>query len=168
MQGVERSGAGGAGRSGAERIADRLHSAAIHLLRRLRQEDEASGLTAPRLSALSVIVLGGPLTLGELAEAEQVRPPTISRLVQGLEADGLVERLRDPVDRRVQRVRATEAGRRLLEEGRSRRVAALAAEVSALSRRERDLLAEAAEILERLALPAEHPRREAGDAASQP
>jgi len=160
MQGRGEPGGGEVGRTGAERIADRLHSAAIHLLRRLRQEDEASGLTAPRLSALSVIVFGGPLTLGELADAEQVRPPTISRLVQGLEAEGLVERLRDPEDRRVQRVRATAAGRRLLEEGRARRVAALAAEVGALPRQERELLAEAAELLERLALPPEHPRRE--------
>ena len=91
----------GSRRTGAEGIADRLHSAAIHLLRRLRQEDAAAGLTAPRLSALSVIVFAGPLTLGELAEAEQVRPPTISRLVQGLEAEGLVERSRDPVDPRA-------------------------------------------------------------------
>ncbi len=63
-------------------IADRLHSAAIHLLRRLRVEDERSGLTSPQLSALSVIVFGGPITVGNLARAEQVRPPTISRLLQ--------------------------------------------------------------------------------------
>ena len=63
-------------RDEAEVIADRLHSAAIHLLRRLRREDATTGLSAPRLSALSVIVFGGPLTLGELANAEQVRPPT--------------------------------------------------------------------------------------------
>ena len=59
-------------------LADRLHSAAIHLLRRLRREDDASGLGAPQLSALSVIVFAGPITLGALARAEQVRPPTIS------------------------------------------------------------------------------------------
>ena len=69
----------------ATHLADQLHSAAIHLIRHLRQEDDASGLTAPRLSALSVIVFGGPLTVGELAHAEQVRPPTISRLVSDLE-----------------------------------------------------------------------------------
>lgn len=147
-------------RTDPERIADRLHSAAIHLLRRLRQEDAASGLTAPRLSALSVIVFAGPLTLGELAEAEQVRPPTISRLVQGLETEGLVERLPDSEDRRVQRVRATEAGHRVLQEGRARRVRALAAEVAALPTEKARLLAEAADLLERLSLPADHPRRE--------
>ncbi len=147
-------------RTDPERIADRLHSAAIHLLRRLRQEDATSGLTAPRLSALSVIVFAGPLTLGALAEAEQVRPPTISRLVKSLEAEGLVERMPDPDDRRVQRVRATEAGHRLLQEGRARRVRALSSEVAALPAEKAQLLAEAADLLERLSLPPDHPRRE--------
>src|SRR6476646_4707632 len=71
-------------------LADRLHSVAIHILRRLRREDDASGLPAPQLSALSVIVFGGPITLGALAAAEQVRPPTITRLVATLEDAGLV------------------------------------------------------------------------------
>src|SRR3954468_23413000 len=107
-------------------VADRLHSAAIHLLRRLRTEDTASGLTAPRLSALSVIVFGGPLTLGALAAAEQVRPPTMTRLVAALEGAGLVTREPDPGDPRQVLLRATPAGRRLLEEGRVRRTATLA------------------------------------------
>src|SRR5947209_19641778 len=86
-------------------LADRLHSAAIHLLRRLRREDDASGLPAPQLSALSVIVFGGgPITLGQLARAEQVRPPTISKLIVELEQQGLVEREADGADRRVVRV----------------------------------------------------------------
>ena len=87
--------------------ADRLHSAAIHLLRRLRTEDSASGLSAPRLSALSVVIVGGPITLGALAAAEQVRPPTITRLVRELEREGLVELVPDPEDGRVRRVRAS-------------------------------------------------------------
>src|SRR5688572_17075132 len=85
----------------AERTADRLHSAAIHLLRRLRREDAKTGLSAPRLSALSVVVFAGPLTLGELAAAEQVRPPTMTRLVSALEAEGLVTRETDPDDGRL-------------------------------------------------------------------
>ena len=101
----------------AGELADRLHSAAIHLLRRLRREDDASGLPAPQLSALSVIVFGGPITLGALAAAEQVRPPTISKLVATLEEAGLVEREIDEADRRVMRVRATSRGTRLLQEG---------------------------------------------------
>jgi len=132
----------------AERTADRLHSAAIHLLRRLRREDAQSGLSAPRLSALSVLVFGGPLTLGELANAEQVRPPTMTRLVTALEADGLVTREPDASDGRVTRIRATPNGRTLLLRGRARRVAALTAEVRALAPDEREVLDAAVTVLE--------------------
>ena len=132
-------------------LADRLHSAAIHLLRRVRTEDDASGLTAPRLSALSVIVFRGPITLGELARAEQVRPPTISRLVRALESDGLVRRAVDPTDRRIQRVEATTAGARLLRQGRARRVAVIAESLRALPASERRLVKSAAAILEQVA-----------------
>jgi DNA-binding MarR family transcriptional regulator len=132
-------------------LADRLHSAAIHLLRRLRREDDASGLPAPQLSALSVIVFGGPLTLGELARAEQVRPPTISKLIAALEQLGLVAREVDAADRRVVRVRATARGTKVLHEGRQRRVAALVASLVALSVRDRALLARALPVLERIA-----------------
>ena len=93
-------------------IADRLHSAAIHLLRQVRTVDSKSGLTASRLSALSVIVFGGPISISELAEAEQVRPPTISRLVKELEWEGLVSRQRDSQDRRVTRIRVVSIGQK--------------------------------------------------------
>ena len=135
----------------AEAVADRLHSAAIHLLRRLRREDDASGISAPRLSALSVVVFGGPITIGELAAAEQVRVPTMSRLAATLEADGLLRRVPDAADRRVVRVAATPAGTRLLHAGRRRRVAALAADVGRLGARERRALAAAIPLLETLA-----------------
>lgn len=131
-------------------LADRLHSAAIHLLRRLRREDDASGLPAPQLSALSVIVFGGPVTLGQLAAAEQVRPPTITRLVAELEADGLVARETDPADRRVVRVSATPRGARLLHEGRARRVASLADSLRGLATKDRAALERAIPILERV------------------
>ena len=91
-------------------VADRLHSAAIHLLRRLRVEDEALGISAPRLSVLSVLVFAGPMRIGELAHAEQVEPPTMTRLVDGLQRDGYVAREPDPDDARAVRVRATDAG----------------------------------------------------------
>jgi DNA-binding MarR family transcriptional regulator len=132
-------------------LADRLHSVAIHLLRRLRREDDASGLSAPQLSALSVIVFGGPITLGALAAAEQVRPPTITKLVGMLEAAGLVQRETDAADRRVARVRATARGTRLLQDGRLRRVAALTASLAALPAVDRALLAKAIPILEKAA-----------------
>src|SRR5205085_4766945 len=110
-----RAARGAAATSGSADLADRLHSAAIHLLRRLRREDDASGLPAPQLSALSVIVFGGPITLGALAAAEQVRPPTITRVVATLEESGLVVRETDDADRRVARVKATAKGTRLLQ-----------------------------------------------------
>ncbi|MGE3271281.1 MAG: MarR family winged helix-turn-helix transcriptional regulator [Chloroflexota bacterium] len=132
-------------------VADQLHSAAIHLLRRLRTVDAASGLTAPRLSALSVIVYGGPLTLGALAAAEQVRPPTMTRVVAALERAGLVTRAADPTDRRQVILTATPTGRRLLEEGRARRTASLARRLAALSAEQREELARAASLLEQLA-----------------
>jgi DNA-binding MarR family transcriptional regulator len=140
-------------RSGADAtdLADRLHSSAIHLLRRLRREDDASGLPAPQLSALSVIVFGGPITLGELARAEQVRPPTISKLIVELESQGLVERQADPSDRRIVRVRATARGTKVLHDGRQRRVAALVVSLGSLSPRDRALLARALPVLERIA-----------------
>jgi len=128
--------------------ADRLHSAAIHLLRRLRREDDAAGLGAPRLSALSVVVFAGPITLGDLAAAEQVRPPTMTRVVGALEEAGLVRREPDEHDRRVVRIRATEEGVRVMQEGRERRVAELARELGALPQRDLARLADALDILE--------------------
>ena len=103
-------------------LADRLHSTALHLLRRVRGADLDSGISPARLSLLSVLVFGGPKTLGELAALEQVRPPTITGLVRGLERDGLLRRSRDRNDRRVQRVAATAKGRRVLVTARRQRV----------------------------------------------
>lgn len=117
-------------------LADKLHSAAIHLLRQLRKEDDASGLSAPRLSALSVVVFGGPLTLGELARAEQVKPPTMTRIVTGLEKDGLVKRKDDPSDGRLTHIEATAKGRKILLAGRARRVETLASAVKRLDHTE--------------------------------
>jgi len=117
-------------------LADQIHSAAIHLLRQLRKEDDASGLSAPRLSALSVVVFGGPLTLGELAMAEQVKPPTMTRIVTGLENEGLVIRRDDPLDGRLTHIDATPKGRRVLTAGRERRVEKLARAVKKLEGKE--------------------------------
>lgn len=131
----------------AEELADRWHSLAIHLLRRLRREDQRSGLTGPRASALSVLVFGGATTLGELAAAEQVRPPTMSRLVRALEREGLVRRERDPDDGRVVRLRATRRGAALLVAARARRVRRLAAPFERLTPLDRELLTRSADVL---------------------
>lgn len=142
--GLEGTGAGVAA------TADQLHSMAIHLLRRLRKEDAASGLTAPQLSALSVLVFGGPRSLSALAAAEQVRLPTVSRLIKDMERDGLVSRRADRGDRRVQVVRATARGKRLMLAGRQKRLARLVADLSRLADDELAVLDEAAAILQRL------------------
>jgi DNA-binding MarR family transcriptional regulator len=129
--------------------ADRFHSAAIHALRHVRREDPATGLSAARLSALSVLVYGGPRTLGELAAAEQVRPATMTRIVQFLEQDGYVRRESDPADGRVVRLQATPKGRRVMQEGRKRRVQNLADLLGKLSPAEVARIHEAAELVER-------------------
>ena len=131
-----------------EQLADRLHSVAIHLLRRVRHQDDASGLTAPKLSALSVLVFGGPRTLGALAAAEQVRPPTMSALVAQLEREGLVTRRRAAADAREVLVEPTAQAERLLREGRRRRTAWLAQRLVGLPDDDRAALERAAELLE--------------------
>jgi len=138
-------------RDPADVLADRLHTAAIHLLRRLRREDDAAGLSAPRLSALSVVVFGGPITIGALAAAEQVRAPTMSRLVAALEVQGLVRRVSDSTDHRIVRVEATARGRALLQAGRRRRVGVLTGDIRELSAAERRTLTTAIPLFERLA-----------------
>jgi len=129
-------------------LAARVHSAALHLLRRLAQEDRALGISAPRLSALSVLVFGGPRTIGSLASVEGVTPPTMTRLVAGMVDDGLVERSPDETDRRVVRVAASESGRTLLLTGRDRRVATLATMIGPRTPKERRRLAAAADVIE--------------------
>jgi DNA-binding MarR family transcriptional regulator len=129
-------------------IADRLHSTAIHLLRRVRKQDSAMGEGPARLSALSVLVFGGPMTLGQLAAAEQVKPPTMSRIVTGLEHGGLAERLSDSKDARRVRIRATPSGERLLHQGRRRRIEYLARHLDGLTRQDLATLDEAVHLLE--------------------
>ncbi len=131
-------------------IADRLHSAAIHLLRRLRRTDDATGLSPARLSALSVVVFAGPRTLGEVASIEQVRPPTMTHLVRGLGQQGLVRRESDDDDKRVARIRATQKGRRVLERGRQLRLRGLTERISALDASDVAALEAAIPIIERL------------------
>lgn len=107
-------------------VAPQLRMAVVRLARRLRQLDEAAeGITVSRLSALAVVAKHGPLTLGALAEAERVQPPTMTRIAARLEEAGLLQRTTQPGDRRVTLVEATERGRRLLVESRSRRTAYL-------------------------------------------
>ena len=134
----------------AMEAADRLYSAAIHLLRRLRIRDREVGVGPAQLSALSVLVFGGPKSLAELAEAEQVKAPTMSRIVASLLQAKLVRKSTDKQDRRAVVIQATEKGIRIMQEGRRRRVEALAAAVRGLAEKEIVHLLEAAQVMEQL------------------
>ena len=133
-----------------EQLAAELNSVAIHLLRRIRSTDASLGVTSARLSALSVLVFGGPRSLSQLAEAEQVAAPTMSKMVAAMELDGLVRREADPQDGRAVRLIATRKGRDLMERGRRLRVTRLAAELRALSAADQVALARATRILRTL------------------
>jgi DNA-binding MarR family transcriptional regulator len=129
-----------------------LHSAAIRLLRLVRLQDVASGIGPARLSALSVLVFAGEKSLKELAAIEQVRPPTMSRIVEGLERSGLARREVSARDQREIRIHATATGKKVLLKGRDRRVRFLADRMEGLSRVELQELARAAAILQNIAI----------------
>jgi DNA-binding MarR family transcriptional regulator len=131
-------------------LAARLASLGTVLRRQIARADAGDGLSRARLSALSLLVLGGPRTLGELATAEGVRPPTMTRLVTAMEADGLLERHPNPADGRSIIVAATAAGEAQLDLGRARQLAPLAGSIEALDDDGRRALGEAAELIARL------------------
>ena len=131
-------------------VADGLHSAAIHLLRRVRKQDIATGEGPARLSALSVLVFGGPKTLKELAGAEQVKPPTMSRIVAGLKRSRLVVVREDREDARRMHISATLKGQHLLQKGREMRIAYLASQLERLTPEELNQLSQAVEMLGKL------------------
>jgi DNA-binding MarR family transcriptional regulator len=133
----------------AYRIGDLLHSAAIHLLRKVRAQDRSAGIGPAQLSALSVLVFGGPRSLKELAEAEQVRAPTMSRIVVGLERTRLVQR-KATDDKRRMLLTATARGAKILREGRRRRVDMLVCALQELSTDELREAAGAAEFMRKL------------------
>lgn len=132
-------------------VAEKLHSGALRLLRRLRKFDSETQISAPKLSALSVLVFGGPQSLNDLAAAEQVRAPTMSRLVVELEADGLVRKTADAKDKRGVKIAATAKGQALMERGRARRLQHLTTAIAGLTAEERKALAMAGPLMLRLA-----------------
>lgn len=134
------------------RVAERLHSAALHLLRRLREVDAEAEIGPSRLSVLSILVFGDSSTIGELAAAEQVKASTMSKLVQGLEELGLVSRSAAE-DRRSVILRATPAGRKLLLRARDRRLDLFSGMLERADARDLETLSEAAETIERLLSP---------------
>lgn len=131
----------------SEETARKLHSAALHLMRYVRAQDTALGVPPAQLSALSVVVFGGKKSLSDLAEAEQVRPPTMSRIVDSLVQDGLVKREVDKKDRRSVVITATDKGEKIMYEGRNRRERQLLELMRGLTREEIDLLDKASDII---------------------
>jgi DNA-binding MarR family transcriptional regulator len=131
-------------------VADALHSGAIRLLRLVRAQDAQAGIGPAQLSALSVVVFLGAKTVGELAALEQVRPPTMSRVVEGLVQRKLVQRVSAKGDRRTVQITATPPGRKLLLAGKTRRVRALARRFEGLTKAELETLGDAAKVMARL------------------
>lgn len=129
-------------------VADALHSATVHLLRVVRSVDAQMGVSPARASVLSILVFGGPRTVGGLARAEDVRSPTMSGIVNGLEADGLARRRTSAEDTRAVVVEATAKGRRLIERGRARRNELLGQLLAGATDAELDVLARAAALME--------------------
>src|SRR5271157_5445072 len=129
-------------------VADRLHSAAIHLLRHARKQDVLSRQGPARLSALSVLVFGAPMTLGQLAKVEQVKAPTMSRIVAGLKRSGLARIETDAKDGRRIRVSVTPKGKRMLHQARQRRIQIVAETLAPLAREELATLRKAAALIE--------------------
>ena len=132
------------------RVVQRFHHAAIRLLRRLRATDEARGFSGPRASALSVLVFRGPQSLGDLAAAEGVKPPTMSRLVKAMAAEGLVATGTAAGDERRIRIAATARGRRRMMAARQHRLDAIATLLAGATAEEAAALATVAGLLERL------------------
>src|SRR4051794_2504468 len=137
-------------RATTEDLATEINSVAIHLVRRVRRTDVELGVPPAQLSALSVLVFGGEQTLSSLAAAEQIAAPTMTRIVQGLERRGLVRRRAHPEDGRATVIEATARGRRLMERGRSLRVAQLVAQLDDLTAAERDDLRRGVTLLRRI------------------
>jgi DNA-binding MarR family transcriptional regulator len=131
-------------------MAARLRLSATRLGRRLRREAE-SDLSPTLGSALAAIHVHGPVTLGDLADHERVSPPTVTKVVNKLEDQGLVVRIVDPADRRICRVECTVAGAELIEQSRQRKNAWLAARIDELDPERRERLAAALDVLDELA-----------------
>jgi DNA-binding MarR family transcriptional regulator len=129
-------------------VATRLHSAAIHLLRRLRRDDPLMALSPARASVLSILVFGGPRTPGQLTEAEQVAAPTMTKLINGLARDGYVRKKKHPRDGRAVIITATPKAARALHEGRRRRIELLQSLFRGLDEEQWRTLDAAASIIE--------------------
>jgi DNA-binding MarR family transcriptional regulator len=132
-------------------LAQALRPSVMRLARRLRQmRDDSVGLNSNQLSAMAVLLNSGDLLMGELAAAEKMQPPSMTRIVNGLEARGYVARRPHPDDRRQCVVTLSDEGRKILLANRRRRDEWLAIRIAQLAPVERQVLREAIEILEKV------------------
>ena len=132
-------------------LAQALRPSVMRLARRLRQmRDDSVGLNSNQLSAMAVLLNSGDLLMGELAAAEKMQPPSMTRIVNGLEARGFVARRPHPDDRRQCLVTLSDEGRKILLANRRRRDEWLAIRIAQLAPAEREVLREAIEILEKV------------------
>lgn len=127
-----------------------LQAAAVRMLRMARRGGGDESVSQPRLSVLSILSFGGPMSLADLAAAAKVKPPTMSRIVDALVKSGLATREADPANRRKVRIGATAEGRRRLEAGRGGEVRALGERLRRLADSEQQALARGIEVLERV------------------
>jgi DNA-binding MarR family transcriptional regulator len=132
-------------------LAQALRPSVMRLARRLRQmRDDSVDLNSNQLSAMAVLLNSGDLLMGELAAAEKMQPPSMTRIVNGLEARGFVARRPHPDDRRQCLVTLSDEGRKILLANRRRRDEWLAIRIAQLAPGEREVLREAIEILEKV------------------
>lgn len=132
-------------------LANALRPAVMRLARRLRQmRDDSYDLNSNQLSAMAVLLNGGDQLMGALAAAEKMQPPSMTRIVNGLEERGLVARRPDPGDRRQCLVTLTDDGRRILIANRRRRDEWLAVRIAELDETEREVLRQAVTILDKV------------------
>lgn len=135
----------------APALAGELRIAVGRASRRIRAERGAQGLTDPQFTVLAWLTKDGPMTPGQLAEAERIQPPSMTRTVNSLVELGLVQKDEHPTDRRQVVVTLTEAGKAEVVETRRRRDAWLTERLKGMTKEERQLLADAAELLRRIA-----------------
>ena len=131
-------------------LASHLRVAVARLARQLRQEGAQEDATPSQLAALATLYHRSPITLGELATIERVKPPTLTRVVAALEEKGFVRREHNASDGRLVHVTITDAGKKAHEDYQQRRDAWMARKLADLTKEERDVLAKAAPILERI------------------
>ncbi|MFC6239747.1 MarR family winged helix-turn-helix transcriptional regulator [Longivirga aurantiaca] len=132
-------------------LAHDLRLATMRLARRLRQQRADHGIPLGQISVLATLDRLGPLTPGALAQHEQVRPPTMTKVLANLAEAGLVDRVADPADGRQQLVSLTPKAAKMLREDRRRRDEWLATHLVGLTSQQREALAAALPVLEVLA-----------------